>query len=222
MRALVALLLASASAAADELPVPRFASAVVVPPRLPGPRPVLVVLHGMGDSASAICPAFDALVEGRSWILCPRGVAIPGAPDEWTFPIDNSAVAAEVRAALAALERAHPDRVRPRPALLAGFSLGAMFAAAIAVVDPTTFPRALIVDTHHVWTQAQRAHFVAGGGRGALFACSRTYVGDCRRRCRGETCIELPDREHGYDDVLFARLRASFERLVADDARWSR
>jgi pimeloyl-ACP methyl ester carboxylesterase len=207
----------------NTLQVPRFGDAVVVAPSespTSRVRPVLIVLHGNGDRAESICPAFHALTGGRAFILCPRGVPIRGT-DGFTFVEDARAVEAEVRAALAALRREYGWRVASGPVVLAGFSLGAMYAALLARADPATFARAFVVDTHHVFRAAERRRYEANGGR-VRFACSRTYVADCQRLCGKSDggCVLLPDREHGYDEELFTRTRDAFEALIADDASW--
>lgn len=220
----------AAPALAEPLAVPHFRDAVVVAPNGAGRRPVIVVLHGMGDRPTSICPAFATLVHGRAWILCPRGEPFEDGDDAWTYPIDRPRVTAEVRAALAALAAAHPHDVDANEPLIAGFSLGAMFAAFLSRADAARFPRAFVIDTHYVWTSPQLATWAHAGGRAVAFACSRNYVRDCRRLAAHDgpppgapvpTRVRtFADREHGYDATLFALVHDDFETVVATDARW--
>lgn len=189
---------------------------------------MLIVLHGMGDDPSSICPAFDLLAAGRAWILCPRGTPFPGRG--WTYRLDRRKVAAEVHAGLDALVALHGARVDPASPVIAGFSLGAMFAAVLARAEPAAFPRALVIDTHRVWTPADLANYARRGGRAVSFFCSRSYVRDCPRLC-GDA-LDLPaapiptrcrvaaERGHGYDRALFDLLAPDFAALVATDPRW--
>ncbi len=210
------------------LAVPSFADAVVVSPDHQ-PAPVIVVLHGNGDSPDWICPAFSALVNGRAFIVCPRGVPFDGRDDLFTYPSNRARVAAEVRAALEAIAQREGDRVDLRAPVLAGFSLGAMFASFLAADDPDAFPRALVIDTHHVWSRRELASYDERGGDAVAFVCTRGYVRDCERLCSPSgtgtvddmaRCRTLPDREHGYDDALFDLVRPDFEALVGADTRW--
>ena len=216
------------------LAVPSFRDAVVVAPSRDGPRPVVIALHGMGDRPDSLCAAFDALVEGRAWVLCPRGVPFGdsrgGDGDDWTFPLGRRGAAPEVHAALAALVHAHGARVDATSPILAGFSLGAMHASFLAAAEPRSFPRAFIIDTHYVWSRAQLRRFAATGGRAVSFVCSRTYVRDCARLSAASGAVTgvavptrtllLPAREHGYDPELVDLVRPDFTALTSTDPRW--
>lgn len=212
------------------LAVPSFRDAVVVAPRAAGARPVVVVLHGMGDRPDWICAAFDALVAGRAWILCPRGAPFGDERDLWTFPLGRRGAAREVHAALGALAQAHGARVDATSPVLAGFSLGAMHASFLAAAEPASFPRAFIIDTHYVWSLEQVRRFAAARGRAVSFVCSRTYVRDCTRLSHAPGAVAaaavptrtlvLPTREHGYDRELIDLVRPDFAALTASDPRW--
>jgi len=131
---------------------------------------------------------------------------------------------------VAALEARFPGAVRRDDAWLVGFSLGAMHAAFLAAAEPASFPRAFIIDTHHVWSREQIRTFAARNGRAVAFVCSRTYVRDCTRLSRGSGAVApapartllIPHREHGYDRELMVLVRADFDALVSADPRWRR
>ena len=57
------------------LQVPGFRPSVVVPPASKeGKRPVVIALHGNFDRAQWNCEELPALVEGRAWLVCIRGI----------------------------------------------------------------------------------------------------------------------------------------------------
>lgn len=215
--------------AGHALAVAGYRDSVVIPPDLRIARPLVVVLHGMGDRPDSICSAFDVLIAGRAWILCPRGDAYPGRPDAWTFATDSNVVSREVHAAIASLERAYPNRVDATNAVMVGFSLGAMHAAFLAQREARSFSRTLVIDTHHVWSVDHARRYASDGGQAACFVCSRGYVHDCERLSRDGALarsaspartVTLPEREHGYDERLMLELRAPFAELVGGDSRF--
>jgi hypothetical protein len=54
--------------------VPGFPEAVVAPPlETSEARPVVVVLHGMGDRPEPHCEAWRAVTRAHAFVLCPRG-----------------------------------------------------------------------------------------------------------------------------------------------------
>lgn len=222
----VSLHCAALQAEARPLPVPGYRPAVVHPPRLPGPRPLVLGLHGNFDRPQWFCEAMDRLVGGRAWLLCPRGRPrrdVPAHLDRWTF-LGRAAVKRELVRARAELRRRHPLEVLPGPVkpLLAGFSLGAILAARLAVARPADFPRLYLVEgSHHVWTPAAVRRFGRGGGRAVLFGCGRRgCLAQSRRICRAlrrqkVTCeaVLAPGLGHGYDGALPRVAKPAFERL---------
>lgn len=229
------LLLLTAPAAADELtplPVPGFRPAVVVAPSRAGRRPVVVALHGNFDRPSWNCETLPKLVQGRAWLLCIRGVLRRDTPREWERYTYGSRprVLAEIDAALAALVALHGERVDPATPLLAGFSLGAIYAARFAAAQPARFPRLYLVEgSHPVWTAKNLRRFATGGGRWVLFGCGRrgcgawsrrlcTRLGQLKVRCAEVT---VPDLGHAYTDPLPQKALPDFRRMLADDPRYA-
>lgn len=229
--ALILCLARPASAAPVALPVPGFRPAVVVPPAGAGRRPVVVALHGNFDRPGWNCDVLPRLVEGRAWLVCIRGNPRKDTPpkwDRWTYGA-RSRVMAEIDAALAALKARHPDRVDDRAPLLAGFSLGAIYAARFAVASPRRFPRLYLVEgSHKVWTARNLRRFARGGGKWVVFGCGRKGCGAWSRRlCKsfvrqGVSCAEetVPDLGHSYTEPLPAKVLPHFRKMVADDGRW--
>jgi len=229
-------ILGLASTAAAEtvtLKVPGFRPSVVVPPAAKeGKRPVVIALHGNFDRAQWNCEELPALVQGRAWLVCIRGVPRKDTPKElnrWTYGA-RSRVLAEIDAALSALDARYPGRVdRERP-LLAGFSLGAIYSARFAVATPARFPRLYLVEgSHKVWTAKNMRRFARKGGKAVLFGCGRKGCGAWSRRlCRGFArlkvrCAEVtvPGLGHSYGDPLPRRARPLFRELISDDPRFS-
>lgn len=216
----------TSSSTVSDLVVPSFSPTVVVAPSRSGRRPVIVVLHGMGDRAESICPAFADLVQGRAWIVCPRGTRYQGAVDRWTYSNDRTVVLTEINAALRALSLREPERADIARPILSGFSFGAWLVSQIALHSASEFPRAFAMDTHAVWSREQQSDYAHHGGRAALFSCTRDYIRDCRARCRETTtplrlgCSTMPTLTHGYGHAYFEALRDRFEQLLATDSRF--
>jgi pimeloyl-ACP methyl ester carboxylesterase len=192
---------------------------------------VVVALHGNFDRPQWNCEVLPELVEGRAWILCIRGVPRRDTPrelDRWTYGA-RSRVMAEIDAALAALRARYPGRVDDTRPLLAGFSLGAIYAARFGVARPDRFPRLYLVEgSHKVWTPRNTRRFARGGGKGVVFGCGRRGCGAWSRRlCRsfgrlGVSCAEVtvPGLGHAYTDPLPREALPLFRKLVAGDPRW--
>jgi pimeloyl-ACP methyl ester carboxylesterase len=219
---------ARADSRIERLRVPGFRDAALIAPRAAGKRRVVIGLHGNFDRPEWFCgEGLAPLVDGQAWLLCPRGVPRADAPrewDRWTFPA-RARVRAEVDAALAALARAHPDRVAPGPPLLAGFSLGAILAARFAVASPDRFPRLYLVEgSHQVWDPPAVARFARGGGRAIVFGCGGRGCGAVTRRlCAGFARAKVdcatataPRLGHGYGAPLPELVRPSWRSLFAE------
>ncbi len=221
------LLLASSAAEGRprRLPVKGFNDAALVPPSGPGARPVVIGLHGNFDRPEWLCGAMSEVVAGEAWLLCPRGRLRRDTPrkwDRWTYP-SRRRLRAEIKAALKTLEAAHPGRRARGPVVLAGFSLGAIYAARFAVAAPKTFPRLYLVEgSHKVWTKANIKRFGRGGGQAVLFGCGQKWCGRATRRiCKalrrhGVRCAELtvPGLGHSYGRPLTTRARPLFQRMI--------
>jgi pimeloyl-ACP methyl ester carboxylesterase len=230
---LVSTAVSTARARSTRLPVKGFRAAEVVPPaaRPAGARPVVVALHGNFDRPEWNCETLPALVQGRAWILCIRGIPRRDTPrswDRWTYPARRR-VLRELEAALAALAARHPGRVDVATPLLAGFSLGAIYSARFAVASPKRFPRLYLVEgSHKVWTYKAMRRFARRGGKAVLFGCGRKGCGAWSRRiCRGlkklgAWCAEVtvPRLGHSYTAPLPQRALPGFREMMATDPRW--
>ena len=230
--ALVLLFSAAAQARPRRLPVKGFNDAALVPPSGKGTLPVVVGLHGNFDRPEWLCGAMSEVVSGRAWLLCPRGRLRRDTPreyDRWTYP-SRRRLRAEIKAALAALEAKHPGRQAARPVVLAGFSLGAIYAARFAVAAPGTFPWLYLVEgSHKVWTPANIRRFARGGGKAVLFGCGQKWCGRATRRIckglrsRGVRCAEItvPGLGHSYGRPLTIRARPWFAEMMLGIKRTS-
>jgi len=112
------------------------------------PWPVTIVLHGNFDRPEWECDTWKEVAGFHGWILCPRGIRTPWATlaeDRWTYR-GSVATAAEIEAALRALESRYPARVTREEAVLVGFSLGANLAPAIARDNPGVYPYVVLVE----------------------------------------------------------------------------
>lgn len=133
-----------------ELPIKGFApSAYVVPASgLPGPRPVLVALHGSYGRRAGECRTWGRVGASQGFVLCPAGVHRsdePASSDRWTWG-KVAHLIREIRLGLAALEKRYPGRVDATRLTLAGFSLGALLAHEVAYFSWGMFPRLILVE----------------------------------------------------------------------------
>jgi pimeloyl-ACP methyl ester carboxylesterase len=209
-----------------------FHPASVVVPRGAGKRPVMIALHGNFDRPEWICQAMTELVQGRAWIVCPRGVPrvdVPRGYDRWTFAA-RGRVLAESEAGLAELRRRYPERLEEGAIWLAGFSLGAILAARFAVAAPERFPNLYLVEgAHQVWTGAAIQQFARHGGKAVVFGCGhRGCTTQSRRICQALRQVEVscsevavPGLGHSYTAPLPEKARPLFEAMVAKDSRWN-
>jgi hypothetical protein len=197
----------------------------------PGPRPVVVILHGNFDRPEWNCESWTPIVAGRAFILCPRGVPRRDAPgmDRWEYA-GRPALLREVAAGRAALAARYPGRVGEGPDVWVGFSLGAIHLAPLSRGSPTTYSRIVLVEGGlDDWTRQNLQRWVRAGGRKIGFVCGRE---GCRRRA--DRLAEVLERAGGGGRVAFANIghnfhgpiiaptKVVFDWLVADDPRFGR
>ncbi len=114
----------------------------------PGPRPVLVLLHGSYDARTSGCRAWGRVGARHGWLLCPAGRRRPDEPesvDRWTWG-KVAHLIREVRQGLDALEKLHPGRVDRSRLTLVGFSLGALLVHDVAYFSWGMYPRLIVVE----------------------------------------------------------------------------
>jgi hypothetical protein len=215
------------------LSVPGFPDAVVsVPWDASGPRPVVLVLHGLGDRPETHCEAWRTITHAAAFVLCLRGEedAERSAPGRRRYTLGGGvALKTHVESALSALSARFGDRVDLARPLLAGFSLGATQAALLAQNAPETFPRVAVVEGGlDVWIGPTIGPFVAGGGRRVLFGCGSSWctpparaaagrIGDGGARSR----VAFADVGHHDVPELQRVLMADLAWFVEGDARWT-
>ncbi|HEU5077497.1 MAG TPA: alpha/beta hydrolase [Polyangiaceae bacterium] len=207
-----------------ELPVAGFGSAVVVPPQgIRAPRAVVVALHGYGDRPDWQCGAWTGVTDAKVFVLCPRGIALPNPPGNFSYGslLDTER---EVLGALAALEQRFSGYVGTEHVLV-GYSLGASRAAQLAARNPKRFPRvALIEGGSGEWSRGASRSFQQGGGERVLLVCSQA---GCEGRLRAlgrqsqgpntEVRVEyLGPLGHTMGPKVTAKLKEPWRWLAAD------
>jgi dienelactone hydrolase len=210
------------------LPGPLHPAAYVAPdPSIgPPPWPLVVVLHGNFDRPEWECETWAAEGRKRGWVLCPRGIPRTDAPpeaDRW-FYSNRVALAEELRAAVAELERVHPGLVRDDGAVVIGFSLGAHMAPRLVGSGALPFqPVALVLGEGGYGVTAEVARSVARRGvRAVAYLCGgRTgcpsMARNASRAWRAARItpgvVVMPGVGHGYADDFEPFARETFEAL---------
>jgi predicted esterase len=164
----------------DSLDVRGFPPAVVaLPAERALRRPVVVVVHGLGDWPERHCEAWRNLTAARAFVLCPRGDHAPerSRPGDrrYTHPA-GPPLRRHIDAALGALAERYGGEVDAVHPTVAGFSLGATEVALLAQSDPARFPRVAILEGGlDVWIASTIRAFAAGGGERVLFGCGSSW-----------------------------------------------
>ncbi len=211
------------------LAVPGFEDAVVsVPVGARTARPVMLAVHGNYDSPDFQCGMWRSMVEGRGFILCPRGVArrdSPG-PDDIRYTYEGK-FAAELDASIAALRERFGAWVDPGPMIYIGFSLGAILARGYVMRAPSRFDRLILIEGGASGWDA-RAMSKAGASR-MLWGCGQSPCADAgRAAAEAFERAKVPSKVvyakgagHTYGGAVAELIRAEWEWLVTGDARWS-
>lgn len=210
-----------------ELPVEGFEPAVVsVPLGATEPRPVVIALHGMADKAEWQCGTWRGITDGYPFVLCPRGQRLPQGTETYGSHAETER---ELRAALAALKQRFGRYVAPGSALLAGFSLGAAHAVALARQEPAFFsPLVLVEGGAKAWSSTLAAIYREGGGQRLLFVCAQpACLEPARIKQHLSTRAGLDARVldagalgHVFDGRVAAAIQREFGWLVQGDARY--
>jgi pimeloyl-ACP methyl ester carboxylesterase len=217
------------------LPVAGFEDAVlVVPVGASDKRPLVVATHGNFDRPEWQCKVWSRILEGRAFVLCPRGVLRTDspAPDDPRFTYrHNTDLEREVDAAIAAL-RASPYApfVAEGPVTWAGFSLGAIMGVAIAQRRPQDFSTLLLVEggVDRFRNDAVRA-FAKGGGKRVMFVCAqRGCSGAARARATAlekagveVSVVDAGNIGHAYTGPVAVAIAEKLSAFLATDARFT-
>jgi predicted esterase len=162
------------------LAISGFPDAVVsLPNGATSRRPVLIVLHGSGDRPDWNCDAWRHITGARGFVLCPRGAyeARESSQGDRRYTHRGGAyLRAHVDAAIRALQARFGDYVDGEQPLIAGFSLGASEASALAIAAPGRFPRVAVLEGgHDVWTGKAIRAFTDQGGLRVLLGCGSAW-----------------------------------------------
>jgi hypothetical protein len=175
------------AASAQEVTGPLTAAAEIVSLDVPGtrgarasvplgatePRPVVIVLHGKGESAGQYCKSWREISSALPFVLCP----------ELTAEQDDGQVEAHLRGALRALKDEFAEYVGKGPFMLAGAGSRADVAIKIAQQEPSFFNRLILVEGGYATFSATTGGtYRQRGGQRVLFACASRECSDEVRR----------------------------------------
>lgn len=215
---------AQASANPIPLDVEGYGAAAVVVPEGEGPHPVVVALHGNFDRPEWMCAAWSQIVDGRAFVLCPRGVQRSDAPDRYELPIAARLVR-EVAAAREALVARFGSRVDTGPDVYVGFSQGAHRIARMAEGNPDRYPLIQLVEGGAMlWRESDR--YARSEGRAALVCavrwCERnaTRLAERLERGRAKAMHERIEAAHHELNIMRPAIQRTFDWLVSEDARF--
>jgi hypothetical protein len=214
-------------------PVPGYPDAVVgLPEGATSPRPVIVVIHGLGGRPDPNCKAWRAIVRGWGFVLCPRGEYDPqrSTPGDrrYTHP-GGDRLLAHIDTALGVLADRYAGYVDVRAPVLAGFSLGAYEVALLAQRGLPRFPRVAVLEGGlDGWYAPTIEAFGAQGGVRVLFGCGSwwcapTAIAAAARigqRSGVEARVASAPVGHANTPPLQEAIRAELPWFLAGDDRW--
>ena len=215
-----------------QLAVDGFSPAVLVlPDALDGPRPVLIAAHGAGDGPEWQCETWQAIVRGRGFILCPRGVRLnadPGVPSGY-FYRDHFALEREVLAAVAALKRGYAREADTSAIVYTGYSQGATMGVLMLIEHAADFPRLILVEGGNGdFSQRVARRYKEKGGVRVLLACGTAHCnGRAQRAAQALSGAQVdarveyvPGAGHTYGGAVAERVAQAFAWVVDGDPRW--
>lgn len=113
-------------------------------PRVRGPRPVLMFLHGRGGNPEADCMKWAAVATQFGWLVCPQGPEDRGGGAR-AWQNNVAAGQAIIEASTTALKAKFKGKVRSKDSVIMGFSEGAFLAMQIGLHKPERWNRWLIL-----------------------------------------------------------------------------
>lgn len=113
-------------------------------PKVRGPRPVLMFLHGRGGNPQEDCRKWAVVATQFGWLVCPQGPEDRGGGSR-AWQNDVNVGQQIIDASIAALKAKFKGKVRSKDSVLIGFSEGAFLAMQIGLHKPERWNRWLIV-----------------------------------------------------------------------------
>jgi predicted esterase len=220
-----------------ELQMPGYAPAMAKAPGSGAKKPVVVATHGAWDRPDYHCSLWQRYVGDRAFVVCPRGkIANKGVPadQELFFYGDHLQLGAEVKAALAALQKQYPDQVDLEAPLYTGFSQGAIQGAWMLPRHPGKFAYAVLVEGGHggynEWGPGVAAEYAKNGGKRVVLACGREACQTKARRAAEylekagiqTRIVYVEGAGHSYGGGMEEAVRTAFEWAVEDDERFAK
>ena len=175
---------------------------------------------------------WQGIVGDTAFVVCPRGVPRRDAPaelDRWEYA-SGKAMQRELEAALVALKARFGDFVDDGPLVFIGFSLGAIYGAALVQADPARFAHVVFIEGGlSAWTSHTAKKFAHAGGRRLILACGQSdCLGRVKRLAPTLERAGLPTRVggsaragHSYDGEVAEVVRKNWQWFTEDDPRFA-
>ncbi len=211
------------------LEVQGFGPAVVALPRQAvTPSPVVVALHGHAVRPEHACENWSRASNGSAFVLCPHGLPSNAPPDAPVTFGSPAATRREIDADMQALRARFGSLVSDGPMVLAGYSMGARLAVALAHADPGTFPIAVLGEGgYDLLTDRTAADFASHHVRVLLLCstrlCEPTFAIARDRLARAGVAVRLASSggsRHMFEGAVVEVAQQQWPWLVADDDRW--
>lgn len=224
-----------------ELPLddPGFDPALLALPgatRQSSPAPLVVATHGAEDDAIAFCAVITRAVQGRAFVLCPRGKRVDRrVPREEAryFYENHLRLGDELDQAVRAATTAFGERLDAARAVYLGYSQGAMMGALLLAGRGRQFPRVVAVEGVYGsgrWTVDMGARFRRTGGERVLFVCGGSPCAEKARSSAlalGEGSGAIATRVvqgpggHTYDGPMADTLTRELPWIFGGDPRFA-
>lgn len=209
------------------LPVKGFADhRLAIPLGATSARPLWIALHGADDRPEWACGSYRHVSRARGFVLCPAGIPLA---ERQRFGLGAAAdTAGALRSALPRVKARFTAHLAKGSVVLSALGPAVEHALELAREEPSFFATLVLVNgSTRTFRPPLVTRFAQGGGKRVLFVCSAAACDadvDLRAqslRSAGVAArVVRPERGHGLDADVVARLAREWDWLLGDDPRW--